>query len=82
VVQIYVQVPGSPVRRLAGFGKVALAPGQSREVSVELEPRLLADFDTATRRWVIHAGHYAVYAGRSATDLSAPRYAELPERRL
>jgi beta-glucosidase len=82
VVQIYVQVPGSPVRRLAGFGKVALAPGQSREVSVELEPRLLADFDTATRRWVIHAGRYAIYAGRSASDLSAPRYVQLPERRL
>jgi beta-glucosidase len=82
VVQIYVQVPGSPVRRLAGFGKVALAPGQSREVSVELEPRLLADFDTATRRWVIHAGRYAIYAGRSATDLSAPHYVQLPERRL
>lgn len=82
VVQIYVQVPGSPVRRLAGFGKVALAPGQSREVSIDLEPRLLADFDTATRRWVIHAGRYAVYAGRSATDLSAPHYVQLPERRL
>ena len=82
VVQVYVQVPGSPVRRLAGFGKVMLAPGQSREVRVALEPRLLADFDTATRRWVIHGGRYAIYAGRSATDLSAPHYVQLPERRL
>jgi beta-glucosidase len=82
VVQVYVQVPGSPVRRLAGFQKVALAPGQSRQVRVDLEPRLLADFDTAARRWVIRGGRYAIYAGRSATDLSAPRYAELPERRL
>lgn len=82
VAQVYVQVPGSPVRRLAGFAKVALAPGQSREVSVELEPRLLADFDTGTRHWVIRGGRYAFYVGRSASDLSAPRYVELPQRRL
>ncbi|MEI7035421.1 beta-glucosidase family protein [Fulvimonas yonginensis] len=82
VVQAYVQVPGSPVRRLAGFRKVRLAPGRARTVEVALEPRLLADFDTATRRWVIRGGRYALYAGRSATELSAPVPVSLPARTL
>lgn len=82
VAQVYVQVPGSPVRRLAGFRKVALAPGQSRELLVDLEPRLLADFDPAARRLVIRGGAYRIYLGRSATELAAPVRVDLSRRVL
>jgi beta-glucosidase len=80
VVQVYAQVPGSTVRRLAGFAKVALEPGESRTVQVALEPRLLSDFDVAKQRWVLHGGDYALYVGRSATDLAAPVHVQLPAR--
>ncbi|HEY8327195.1 MAG TPA: glycoside hydrolase family 3 C-terminal domain-containing protein [Rhodanobacter sp.] len=80
VVQVYVAVPGSQVRRLAGFVRVMLAPGEARKVDVELEPRLLSDFDIAHRRWVRRGGSYEIYVGRSATDLSAPLKLQLPPR--
>jgi len=80
VVQIYAQLPGNPIRRLAGFAKVTLAPGQARTVEVPLEPRLLSEFDMAKRRWIIRGGSYAIYAGRSATDLSAAVQVKLPAK--
>jgi beta-glucosidase len=80
VVQIYVQLPGNPIRRLAGFAKVMLAPGQARTVEVPLEPRLLSEFDVAKRRWIIRGGSYAIYAGRSATDLSTAVPVQLPAK--
>jgi len=80
VVQIYAQLPGNPIRRLAGFAKVTLAPGQARTVEVSLEPRLLSEFDVAKRRWIIRGGSYAIYAGRSATDLSAAVQVKLPAK--
>lgn len=82
VVQVYVQVPGSPVRRLAGFAKLTLAPGQAGTAAIALAPRLLADFDPAVRRWVIRGGTYRIYVGRSATELAAPVRVQLAARTL
>ncbi len=82
VVQIYVQRPGSKVKRLAGFRKVDLTPGQSRTVDVTLAPRVLADFDPSQDRWTIPAGSYRVYAGRSAQDLGKAVRVHLRERHL
>jgi beta-glucosidase len=82
VVQIYVQSPGNPIRRLAGFAKVTLAPGQARTVEVSLEPRLLSEFDVAKRRWIIRGGSYSIYGGRSATDLSAAVQVQLSAKML
>jgi beta-glucosidase len=66
VAQLYV----SPVRatgahweapkRLAGFKKVSLQAGASTDVSLEVDPRLLAVFDEAAHRWSIAAGEYDV----------------------
>ncbi|WP_414649887.1 beta-glucosidase [Dyella sp.] len=72
VVQVYVQVPGSPVRRLAGYAKIFLQPGEERTVTVPLESRRLADFNTEQHRWVVRGGAYAFSLGRSAQALDAP----------
>lgn len=82
VVQVYAQTPDSPVRRLAGFAKVSLAPGEARTLTVALEPRLLAHFDVASRRWVRSAGDFALFVGHSATDLAAPVHVTLPAQTL
>lgn len=79
VVQVYVQAPGAQTRRLAGFAKVELAAGERRRVRVELEPRLLAEYDPARRARRIRAGEYRFYPGRSATDLAAPLALRLPD---
>ena len=70
VAQIYVQGPGAKVRRLCGYAKVFLQPGEHREVSIPLERRLLADFDPTRHRWVVRGGQYAFTDGRSAEELS------------
>jgi beta-glucosidase len=54
--------------RLAGFEKVDLAPGQTKRVTLTVEPRLLADYDVAKPGWTIPAGSYPLYVGRNANE--------------
>jgi len=78
VAQVYVQVPGAKARRLAGFSKVFLKPGEQRSLSIPLEHRLLADFDTARHAWVVRGGDYVVSEGRSSAALGQPVTVRLP----
>jgi beta-glucosidase len=71
--QVYVSLPGDSgevPRRLAGFQKVSLQPGQSRAVSVTIDPRLLATFDVPGHQWKIAAGSYPIQVGHSSRDLA------------
>jgi beta-glucosidase len=71
VVQVYlVSAAGRAVKRLVGFSKQGLAPGESRIVSLTLDPRLLASWDTGKGRWNIAAGTYRFAIGDSADALS------------
>jgi beta-glucosidase len=58
-------------RRLAGFRKVDLAPGASTTVSLTVDPRLLATFESKAKTWTIAGGTYAVSLGASSRDLKA-----------
>ena len=61
--QIYVENEDNRfVRRLAGFARVTLAPGERRRVTMTIDPRLVACFDEATHRWAIAPGRYVVSA--------------------
>ena len=69
--QVYVTVTGSdgqPSQRLIGWARVALAPGESRRVSVTADRRLLANYDVTLPGWRITAGPVAVMVGTSAED--------------
>ncbi len=55
-------------RRLAGWRKIELKPGQTRHMVVTIEPRLLATFDPA-KGWSIAAGDYEVSLAASSRDL-------------
>jgi beta-glucosidase len=79
--QLYlVNAAGRPVLRLAAFGKVALGAGEHREVSLTVDPRLLADW--TSEGWRIRAGTYSFALGKSAGDLGSPASLRLFERRL
>jgi beta-glucosidase len=54
--------------RLAGYQKVDLAPGETKRVTLSVEPRILADYDTAKPGWTIAAGTYPLYVGRNAGE--------------
>lgn len=71
--QIYVTHRGSaahqPVRTLAGFARVALAPGERREVTVTLPPEVFAFYDVSRHTFVVEAGQYDIAVGRHSRCL-------------
>jgi beta-glucosidase len=74
VVQLYVHADGVPgiraVKTLAGFQRVALAPGQQREVSFDLTPlAAVRHYDPATHAYVVPAGRYTLQVGGSSADV-------------
>lgn len=68
--------------RLAGFERVTLAPGETRRVSVTVDPRILADFDVAAHGWRVAAGRYPVTVGRFAGDTTLSGTATLAAMRI
>jgi beta-glucosidase len=70
--EVYAGLPastGEPPKRLVGFSRVSLAPGESKEVSVEIEPLFLSTFDTARHGWQRTPGEYSFSVGGSSQDL-------------
>ncbi|MEO6277623.1 beta-glucosidase [Roseateles sp.] len=84
--QVYVSAPQSAKweapRRLVGFDKLALKPGQTGTSAVTIDPRLLATFDEATGEWVIAPGSYEVQLGAGSDDIRATAKLSLTGRRF
>jgi len=71
VAQVYlVSAAGRPLRRLVGYQRVLLAPGETRRVRLAIDERLIGGWDGAG--WRIAPGRYAFATGRSAEELAAP----------
>jgi beta-glucosidase len=65
--QVYVTARGKAKgQRLIGWGNVDLAPGASTRVTVDADPRLLADWSTPRQRWQVPAGRYDVTVNSSS----------------
>jgi beta-glucosidase len=60
-------------KRLAGWDKVALQPGESKEVELTVDPRVLGMFDEASRTWRIAKGklRLTLAADAAGTDASS-----------
>jgi beta-glucosidase len=83
VPQIYLTgVPGGADRRLLGWGKALLAPGETKRFTVQVDSRLLAKYSTQARGWQLAAGKYEIALGGSAEDLVARTEHELRARKL
>ena len=54
-------------KRLGGFTKLDLAPGASQQVTLTVDPRLLAVY---AKGWTIKAGTYTVSLAASAADIA------------
>lgn len=57
-----------PVRALAAFDRIDLAPGASRRVTLRVTKRQLSYWDTARSAWVRTTGRRNVYVGASSRD--------------
>ena len=74
VVQAYIGPPaGGPVdfapKSLAGFQRIELAPGQSRQAAIHIDARALSYWSTATHDWVMPEGSREIYVGSSSRDI-------------
>ncbi|MEX3960092.1 glycoside hydrolase family 3 C-terminal domain-containing protein [Trinickia sp. EG282A] len=70
VPQVYLGVDysGEPPKRLVGWQKVYLRPGEAREVRVTIPERMQSVWDTASNGWKYVPGS-AVYVGASSRDI-------------
>ena len=73
VVQLYVKdcthSAIRPEKELKGFEKVYLAPGQSRTVTFEIDPGMLACYDDAKGGWGAEPGEFTAYVGAASDDI-------------
>jgi beta-glucosidase len=81
VEQLYlVDAAGKGQRRLVAFQKIDLKMGESTSVSVNVDPRLLADWNGDG--WTVKAGRYQFALGTSAADLGPLVAVTLPSQTL
>jgi len=72
IAEIYAALPastGEPPKRLVGWSKLQLAPGERRNVDVEIDPLFLAVFNVDKKGWEQTAGDYGFMVGGSSQDL-------------
>jgi beta-glucosidase len=72
VAQVYAGLPakaGEPPKRLVGWARVDLRPGETRRATVEIEPKRLAVWDAGAHRWNVVDGRYDVFVGASSRDI-------------
>lgn len=67
VPQVYVTRPGK-AKRLVGWAKPDLKPGETSDVTIVADPRILGDFDAKSQRWVVPAEEVKVEVSASATE--------------
>src|SRR5262245_7607672 len=72
VVQMYIRDLVSsvtrPVKELKGFQRVTLEPGETRTVSIEITPDLLA-FYNINMKYVVEPGEFEIMLGNSSQDV-------------
>ncbi|HEY8939911.1 MAG TPA: glycoside hydrolase family 3 C-terminal domain-containing protein, partial [Cellvibrio sp.] len=69
-------------KRLGAFQKVDLKPGESTRVSVTVDPRLLAMYQSKSKTWTITKGQYEVILAKSATEPQSRVKVKIPSRTL
>ena len=73
VVQVYVRARDSnvarPFQELKAFTKVALEPGETRHVTIELRPDSFAHWDIEDHGWQVEPGQYEIRVGSTSEDI-------------
>ena len=72
IAQVYTGFPdaaGEPPKRLIGWTRVDLAPGEQKTVTVAVDHDRLTVYDEASDSWKLVPGNYNVQVGGSSRDL-------------
>ncbi|HKN97089.1 MAG TPA: glycoside hydrolase family 3 C-terminal domain-containing protein [Pseudonocardiaceae bacterium] len=71
--QVYVAKPDrladTPPKELGAFTKVSLQPGQSRTVTLTIDPRELSYWDSGAQAFTVQDGTYRIMVGGSSASL-------------
>ena len=73
IAQVYASLPdaaGEPPKRLVGWTRVELAPGEAKQVAVPVSRDRLTVYDEASDSWKLVPGNYVIRVGGSSQDLS------------
>ena len=72
IAEVYAMLPAAaeePPKRLVGFDKVMLQPGESRELTVDVDPLYLSVYDEGTGKMKMVPGAYTFAVGGSSQAL-------------
>ena len=72
IAEVYASLPATaaePPKRLVGWSKVHLKAGESKEVSVDIDPKVLSIYNTNQHAWQLIPGDYGFMVGGSSQDL-------------
>jgi beta-glucosidase len=72
IAEVYAALPASadePPKRLVGWSRVALGPGESKDVTVNVSREYLSIYDEAASGWKLVPGEYTFMAGGSSQQL-------------
>jgi beta-glucosidase len=81
IAQVYASLPdaaGEPPKRLIGWTRVELSPGESKQVTIPIDHDRLTIFDEATDGWRLVPGQYTVLVGGSSQNLALHQQVVLP----
>jgi beta-glucosidase len=71
IAEVYARLPkgaDEPYKRLAGWKRVTLAPGESQSITIAIDDRVLRTFDEGKNAWNLPKGEYQVMVGGSSDD--------------
>ena len=71
IAQVYAQLPpsvGEHYKRLVAFDRVDLAPGESKTITLDLNPLCLSIYNTDKSTMEMPSGEYKILAGPSSAD--------------
>lgn len=69
VAQVYALLPpsaGEPFKRLVAWQKIFLTPGETRRVTLVIDPHYLSVFNIINGKWELPLGEYKFYVGSSS----------------
>ena len=69
VAQLYIGIPGGPIRQLRGFDKVSVDMGKTVNVQFDVMRRDLSEWDVVAQKWKMQVGTYKIYVGASSRNL-------------
>lgn len=80
IAEVYAALPASanePPKRLVGWSKVPLNPGESKQVRVAIPQLYLSIYDEQQQGWKLLPGSYSFMVGGSSADLPLVKQVDL-----